>query len=243
MERECPECHKKQIFKSKFGFISAVKNNRLCRSCSKIGEKNPSFGVCPSYEIRKKISDFHSKKPKSNLHKQKISESLIKSGLFKGEKNPFYNKHHSEKTKKLISDSQKGEKSYKYHRLVSDETRKRMRKAKLEKMEKLGIAPCVDVGSVSFFKKLNESGFNFKPKRFLEIGYYADGYDPEKHIWIEFDTPYHNQKCIKEKDLIRQNNIIKYFEDINKPLNKFIRVKSNKNGDILEINNVYEGNV
>ena len=57
---------------------------------------------------------------------------------------------------------------------------------------------------------------------------------------MEYDTPYHNTSYQKKKDLIRQNNIIKYFESIENPLKKFTRVKSDNNGNILEEKCIYE---
>lgn len=240
MERNCPKCGKEQQFKSKIGFISSIKNNRLCRSCSKTGNKNPSFGIYPSYEIRKKISISNSGIPKSEEHKNKLSKSLI--GKYVGNKNPFYGKHHSENTKEKLSNLQKGSLSFKYNKSISDETKRKMRIAILNRMEKTGVSPCKDIGSVNFFNKMNKLGFNFKSKKFMEIGYVADGYDENKHIWCEFDTPYHNKKYMKEKDEIRQKHIINYFESINNPLFEFIRVRSDKNGNVLATECVYRGN-
>ena len=69
----------------------------------------------------------------------------------------------------------------------------------------------------------------------MDIGYYADGYDKTLHEWIEYDTPMHKQIKQKNKDLIRQNNIINYFSSIEHPLIQFTRVKVNKSGDVIEI--------
>jgi len=113
----------------------------------------------------------------------------------------------------------------------SDETKKKMgmsiRKSMLKRFEKLGIAACEDKGAKEFFNKLNEKyNTNFIPKVFMEIGYVADGYDETRHIWMEYDTEYHNSPAQKKRDSIRQNNIINYFAEIKNPLNNFIRVKS-----------------
>jgi hypothetical protein len=229
------------MFKSELGYFTALKKNSLCRSCAKMGRNNPSFGVFPSSSIRKKISDFHLGKPKSESHKKKISDTRISFGLAKGENNPFYGKHHTEDTKKKLSDLQVGPKSYKYHKPVSDETKSKMRNAILRRMERNGVAPCVDVGSDKFFEKVNGVGFNFKPKRFLDIGYYADGYCDKSHIWVEFDTPHHNQLYKIKADTIRQNNIIKHFEKINNPLKGFLRVQSDKIGNVIGSKCIYKG--
>lgn len=56
------------------------------------------------YKLRAdKISIALSGKPKSEIHKQHISESRI--GRFNGKDNPFYGKHHTDETKKRLSDS------------------------------------------------------------------------------------------------------------------------------------------
>jgi hypothetical protein len=60
------------------------------------------------------------------------------------------------------------------------------------------------------------------------IGYDSDGYDEDKHIWIEYDSPYHDKPRQKEKDIIGQDNIISYFRNINHPLRGFLRVKYDK---------------
>ena len=99
------------------------------------------------------------------------------------------------------------------------------RVAFLHRKEKLGLPACVDRGANEFFHWLNSIGFNFKPQRFLELGYEADGYDADRHIWLEYDTPYHSSLRQREKDLIREQNIITHFESIGNPLSGFIRVK------------------
>jgi hypothetical protein len=102
-----------------------------------------------------------------------------------------------------------------------------MRISILNRFKTNGIPSCEDAGAKEFFNKLNEKfGTNFKLKTFMEIGYVADGYDEKKHIWIEYDTPYHNTPSQQKRDFIRQNNIINYFIEIKNPLNNFIRVKS-----------------
>lgn len=114
---------------------------------------------------------------------------------------------------------------------------KKNRKCQLKRMERLGIMPWEDKGAREWFEKYNkETNSNFQPKRFNEMGYFADGYDEEKHIWIEYDTKYHSLPYRKDKDLIRQTNIIEHFKKINKPLSKFIRVLAYNNHYVIEIN-------
>ena len=94
----------------------------------------------------------------------------------------------------------------------------------------MGIGQCIDVGSKQFFDRYNkENNSDFKPKRFIDLGYDADGYDENLHSWIEYDTKYHLKMGQRKRDAIRQQNIIQYFENIGKPLNKFLRVDATNN--------------
>ena len=62
---------------------------------------------------------------------QKASyRSLCKSCVKKGEKNPFYGKHHSDETKKKISDAGIGEKNHNFGQHRNKETRKKISKTK-----------------------------------------------------------------------------------------------------------------
>lgn len=66
--------------------------------CGKyVGLDNPRYGVILTDETKKKMSEAKKGKKLSEEHKRKISESEM------GEKNPFYNKQHSEETLKKIS--------------------------------------------------------------------------------------------------------------------------------------------
>ena len=96
------------------------------------GEKNPMFGKHHSDEARKKMSESHKgiqageKHPMFGKHhseetRKKISENHCD---FSGEKHPFFGKHHTEESKKKISEKQKGKK-------LSEETRRKMSKAKI----------------------------------------------------------------------------------------------------------------
>jgi len=56
-ERKCPECQKIIIYKEKKSLKNAIKNNSLCDSCCRKGDRNPFYGKKVSKENRKKISD------------------------------------------------------------------------------------------------------------------------------------------------------------------------------------------
>lgn len=116
-----------------------------------------------------------------------------------------------------------------------------MRQAVLEKLEKKGVAPCIDTGAPEFFDWMNAMGFDFHPKVFKEIGYVADGYDKVRNIWCEFDTPHHTRLGRRKKDTIRQERIINYFESKNTPLTAFLRINADKNGRVINTRCVYRG--
>ena len=122
----------------------------------------------------------------------------------------------------------------------SDETKLKMRVIRLKRLEKLGIPQKEDRGAKTFFDSINKLGYEFKPKRFINIGYDADGYDEKRHIWYEFDTPYHNVLSQQRKDFIRQTNIIRHFERAGRPLKAFVRTKSDGMGNIIESKCVYK---
>lgn len=109
-----------------------------------------------------------------------------------------------------------------------------------------GIPLNEDRGAKKFFAEWNQNNnAQFIPVAFREIGYIADGYEQSQHIWIEFDPPHHYyvDEVLKPNDVIRQKNIIGYFESIGNPLKRFIRVQSDKRGNVLGTKCVYEGGI
>jgi len=225
LDKICVKCGGKHTFSS-YRKYKISKTPYICKSCvlslihkgKHISEEHKEIlrikhlGTKASNETKKKLSD---------QRKGKLNSCYGRSG----DKNPMFGKSGE------LSPTYG--KSYNKGKKMSDEARKNMRIAKLKRFEKLGIQSGEDEGAKEWFLEYNKKNkTNFKPKRFFEIGYDADGYDEEKHIWIEYDTHYHNIRQQKEKDLIRQQNIIKYFENIERPLNQFIRVDSTKNSEI-----------
>lgn len=65
-----------------------------------------TIGVIPSLETKKRMSENHVD--------------------MTGENNPMYGKHHTEETKRKISEAQKGEKSYNYGKHFSDEHKRKI---------------------------------------------------------------------------------------------------------------------
>jgi hypothetical protein len=235
----CPKCGEIQIYLSQNGLNYAIEKNKICKSCIRIGV---GLGKKLTEEHIKKLSDSHKGKQcginsgmygKRFLHtdetKKKISESskgkiisvqqrLDQSNRMFGMDNPMRGKHMSDIIKSKLSILNSG-------KILSKETKKKCRIAKLKRKELLGIPMSMDKGAPELLSNINNAGFNFKPKRFIEIGYEADGYDDLRHIWLEYDTPYHNYTRQQKKDLVRENNIIQYFIKNGNPLKAFVRVK------------------
>lgn len=69
-----------------------------------------------------------------------------------------------------------------------------------------------DKGQLELLEKWNRLGFNFEPNYQIKTDtdlFYIDGYDPIHNVVLEYDSKYHNRLQQKEKDLNRQQSIIK----------------------------------
>lgn len=57
LQKACPTCKKIIEFSNKYKYERSIQNNRLCFSCSKKGKNNPMFGIVgeknPSYRIER----------------------------------------------------------------------------------------------------------------------------------------------------------------------------------------------
>ncbi len=68
-----------------------------------------------------------------------------------------------------------------------------------------------DNGQLELLKKWNGLGFNFEPNFQIKTNknlFYVDGYDSKNGVVMEYDTQYHKKLSQKNKDLIRQQEII-----------------------------------
>lgn len=176
---------------------------------------NGRIGKKHSVETIEKMKlSAKNKPPVSNETKQKLSIARQKrittpetreklSKAFRGRK--FSEDH---KLKLSISNLGKSR---------SDYTKHKLRLATIHNLQKKGI-----VGSVKnhnpiacqFIDKLNEErGWNLQhAKNGGEIelyGYFADGYDKDKNIIFEYDEPEHKKRYKQQRDLIRQENLLK----------------------------------
>jgi hypothetical protein len=107
--------------------------------------QNVAGYIVPTEESRKKISDFHKDKPKSEEHKEKIRQGnlgkkkpprseeyrALMSTLKSGENNPRYGKEVSEETRRRISEAKKGKQvAHNKGQAMSEEQKAKIRAAK-----------------------------------------------------------------------------------------------------------------
>jgi hypothetical protein len=187
----------------------------------------------PCRECRNKHISEKLRGSNSPCYGKHLSEKTIQKlvELNTGSNNPRFGKHNSERHKQLVSEKLKGLNSPCFGKTMNDEFKRKCRVRTLERFNKLGIASCVDEGAAEWFGNLIRDGHKIIQNfQLSEIGYVVDGYDPEKHVIIEYDTPYHFTLKQRNKDAVRQRNIIRYYEAKNNPLNMFVRVRASKDG-------------
>lgn len=251
-ERSCPQCGITLYHTCKYHRNSAQRKNTKCKSC---GEKAKFLNV----EYRERKSAAHRGKVMAEHSKQKISTywkeyykthpawnkgtpatEETKKKMSASAKNRIV----SEETKRKLRDSHKT-RIYKPHtpehrrnigegnkgKTVSEATKTKIRIALILNMMNKGYATSIDPGHSEWFNLLKSLGYNFQcNKPMMELGYIPDGYDPDRHIIMEIDSPMHLKKTQIEEDRVRQYKICKYFEDKGEPLSQFVRVKVRKNG-------------
>ena len=207
--RKC-SCGKEIVYSSRrSAYISCMhKMENTCRACSPTGIKHRMYGnLCiwnkhPKSDITlKKMSESHLGHNHSEETKRKMSSSQ------KGNKNGFYGKNHREETILFLKEKSK-------NRIVSEETREKLRKHRWQQIEKLGVKTSnYNPRACEYIDKLNEEK-GWKLQHALNGGevrvswYFLDGYDKEKNIVFEYDEIGHNTQKYKQKDLERQKRIV-----------------------------------
>jgi len=149
-----------------------------------------------SIETRQKLSAARRKREITLETRNKLSKSL--TGL-----------RFSDIHKQNLSKSNLGKKR-------SDTTRYRIRLATINDLKQKGITGSVknhNPLACQFIDDLNkERGWNLQHALNggeVELyGYFVDGYDKQRNIVFEYDEPHHNKSKKKEKDIIRQNEIM-----------------------------------
>jgi len=158
--------------------------------------------------------------PMSDEQKTKISVTLT------GSVSPNKGKKADRTLRNKLSNAHKG---YKW----AADSKRKLRESVVNRLKELKIAPRIDRGATECFDQLNKMGYNIiHPNIHIDtMGYFVDGYDSIRHIIFEFDTPTHLAPRYADKDMIRQRNIIGYFNSIGKPLNGFIRINDTGVGE------------
>ena len=193
-KRFCPKCLRECTYSRKFGLHRAIRENRVCLSCSMSGRKL-------SEETKKKLSfqKVGTKNPRFGVS----SWNKGKSSWSKG-------KHFTEAHKTNISKSLVG-------KPLSEEHKYKLRIATIKDLEKKGIsgrAKNHNPVSCGFINRINEL-FGLSLRHALNggevelYGYFVDGYDKEKNIIFEYDEARHRHPYKKKRDRIRQDNLLR----------------------------------
>jgi len=208
----------------------AIKNDSICNSCCQKGHKVSS-------ETREKIGNFHKDKLRSKEtcekmsistkgrklsteHIEKIRKSLTGRKLsqdhIKNRSNSQKGKPYPIEARMRNSISMKGRPSWIKGKHHTEETKYKIRIGVINNSKKRNIFPykkSYNPKACEYLNKLNEKfGWNLQHAENggeIELyGYFVDGYDKERNIIIEYDECNHNRPNRKEKDIIRQNNLI-----------------------------------
>jgi len=187
LTRKCPTCNNIVIYKNIKTKIRADKENRVCQHC--VGKIAIQFKGPMSLEERKKLSI----RCKGKTYKDRgINVDLIKRG-------------------QKISEAKKGKRFTIQHKIA-------LRKAKLE-FNNLYLVhgPSFNPNACKYFDELNkQKGWNLQHAlnggeySIKNLGYWADAYDKEKNIIVEYDELHHYDKSgnLKLKDVDRMKKII-----------------------------------
>jgi very-short-patch-repair endonuclease len=236
-KRNCPKCGKNLDTNNSSYYYFTLRNNTLCKSCSKKGkcpwnkgkvglQKSPYKGktwvdIYGKEESSKKKKNLQIKCGKGKslediLGKEKAEESRKKNSIsHKGEKNSFFGKKHSQESNQKNREKHLG-------KIHSKETKFKIRKKILEKIKnnlKNGyqILPFYNSKACKLMDEYGkENGYNFQHamnggEYFIsELGYWVDGVDHDKKTIIEYYERHHKSK--EKKDEQRINEIKKFMK-------------------------------
>jgi len=148
---------------------------------------------------------------------------------------PWLGKTHTTETIEKIRKSATGRPGPNKGKIFSEETKKKMRVAAIERISRsIGqFGPRYNSTACIIFNAIN-SHFNWNGVHAENggeyyvntLGYWVDYYEPTLNLVIEYDEKRHTYSIYKDRDVIRQNEIVKYLGC------KFIRISE---ADTLEI--------
>jgi hypothetical protein len=220
----CKNCNKELTQKQ---IKKALENKREPKFCSNKcvgiffhGDKNPMYGIKLEGPKNGMYKKHHTAESKNKMSK-------TKSEMYKGKNNPFYNKKHKKETREKFSERM-GEKNHMYGKHHTEETKRKQRLAHIKNIEENnGVCfPNYNKEACEYFRKFDEE-HNTKGRYAIygngeyfikELGYWPDYINFDMKLIIEWDEEYH--KKIKDKDMIRQNQIKQIYPDF-----EFIRIK------------------
>lgn len=231
LTRKCPLCEAEISYPNTSMYNRANRENRCCKACSY--KKSPA--------CQKRILSYDRNCPKcgkhltykvyftwwwANKHDQpcrscaKLGKTMPDgfsekmSSLMRGENNPMYGRHHTQQVKDFISQNNRCNRS-KSGQTTSEETREKMRTAKLKWIDEHGSGPAYNPAACAFMDLLKPD-YNFQHAlnggEFRVCGYSVDGYDAEKNVVFEYDEPHHFVKKtweLKKRDIARMERIKK----------------------------------
>lgn len=228
--RKCPTCNKDIFYTAILSFQRAENEHRKCKGCSKIGklngrfgkghlicgEKHPMYGRHHSYRSKQIMSE--KRKQYCILHPDKNPSkrddvNLKRSRSLRGKNNPMYGKYK--------------EQNPFYNKKHSDETKRKLRLYAIKRIEKSfglydGLVPGIGNNEEKYFSELERKnnwngifyGKNGKYNQYeiKYLGYFVDYYEPTRNIVVEYDESRHYKHGnLKEKDRVRMEQIKAYL--------------------------------
>lgn len=201
--RKCPKCNKDIYYSDRGVLYRKSIKNRICRDCWKQQVKSARTTLvrtCPACKKIMKYKDYKNFWAANKKSQKCIACSKIGNTSRRGQKcSPDH--------KLKIGAAHKG-------KVISENTKYKMRLAAIKRMNVLGITQYRNYNPVAcqYFDKLNiEKQWNLQhAKNGGEVqiyGYFIDAYDKNKNIIVEYDEPHHSRPCIKKKDLERQDRL------------------------------------
>lgn len=225
--KNCSECGKEMSYTFKQSLDTSIRRNCLCRMCSKKGKRSVNFGKVGFW--KNKVGPNKGKVVSDDFRKKMVS-------IVKGRK-------HTEESKRKMSLNTIGKNTWSKNRIVSVETRTKLRLKRIEDLRRKGIFPGSKVsknynlkGCELMEKIQNKLGYRFQHALNggeVEIcGFFVDGFDKNKNVVFEYDENHHYDSFgnLREEDECRQKCII---EKINPTMFLRYNESSNKLIDVL----------
>lgn len=200
--RTCPKC--KTDYPCKDKSVLYRHKRRICRVCWKLKRKDSK------QMLKRKCPTCHSELYYTNY-----------KNFWRATKENAKCRRCS----KMGNPSRRGQKCSSQHKLkvamsnmgkiMSRQARQKMRLAAIRRMNRLGITQCRSYNPKAclFFDQLNKTrSWNLQhAENGGEIqveGYFLDAYDKKQNVVVEYDEPSHNKPSKKQKDDIRQKEIV-----------------------------------